>query len=214
MNNQTLPRFSARKKNKDLMRLLLSTESFQKEVKEFRTKFEIAEDGNRAQGEQERWTAHIIPRMNEYFAELEKLTRSYRHLPKHFDRHVRQYIEQGFVSWPANNFDITPVGWPAHSLKLNVHAKLPNKEREDAFEMLDRMGEHLPSVGTIKNLDELLKSERIYDDCEAYNQSKDREYRATVREYAESAEEETSTKALYEHKRMLDEHRKTKLGKM
>lgn len=208
-----MPRFSARKKNKDLMKLLLSTDSFQKEVKEFRTKFEIDEGGNRAKGKQWEWEARMVMGMPEYFPELNKLIRSY-HLPEHFDRNVRIYIEQGFVSFPIDNFTITPSGFPTYSLKLNTYAKLSNKERQDAFDMMDRMGEHLPSVGTIKNLDELLKSERIYEDCEAYNKSELREYRATVKEYAESAEEVRSPKTLYEHKRMLDEHRKTKFGKM
>jgi len=194
------------------MTLLLSTDSFRKEVKEFRTKFEIAEDGNRARGEQERWLSHMIPIRTIYFEELKELTRSYR-LPKHFNRHVRDYIEQGLVSWPVNNFDIIPPGFPDQESKPTIYTQLTQKEQEDLLAEIKHTGEHLPSVGTIKNLDQLLESERIYEDCKAYNQSKFREYRATVREYAESAEEETSTKALYEHKRMLDEHRKVKFGK-
>ncbi len=209
-----MPRFSARKKNKDLMALLLSTESFQKEVKEFRIKFNIVKDGNSAKGEQERWVAQMIPRVHEYLKELEQLIRSYNRLPKHFDRHVRDYIEQGLISWPVNNFDIIPPRYADQVSSPNTYAQLTQKEGEDLLAELKRTGEGLPCVGPIKNLDELLRSEWIYSDCKAYNQNKLREYRATVREYAESAEEEMSPRVLYEHKRMLDEHRKTKLGKI
>ena len=156
----------------------------------------------------------MFPRRVEYFGELNKLIRSYCNLPKHFDRHVRTYIEQGLISYPINNFDIIPPGFPNQESKPTIYAQLTQKEEEDLLAEIKRTGKCLPSVGTIKNLDELLKSEWIYEDCKAYNQSKRREYRATVKEYAESAEEEMSPGVLYEHKRMLDEHRKTKLGKM
>lgn len=196
------------------MVLLLSTDSFKKEVKAFRAKFNIAEDGNKAKGAQEKWVVHMLPRRVEYFAELNELIHSYHLLPKHFDRHVRDYIEQGLISWPVNNFDVIPPRYADQVSSPNTYAQLTQKEGEDLLAELKRTGEGLPSVGTIKDLDELLKSEWIYEDCKAYNQSKLREYRATVREYAESAEEEMSHKALYEHKRMLDNHRRTKLGKM
>lgn len=94
MNTQTSPRFSARKKNKDLMSLLLSTDSFKKEVKAFRAKFNISENGNKADGAQEKWVVHMLPRKVEYFAELSELIRSYHRLPQNFDRHVRDYRGQ------------------------------------------------------------------------------------------------------------------------
>lgn len=208
------------------MMLLLSTASFQNEVKALRKQFGIKEGGNSTSEEHEKWerlfwdsamdqkaeSGDGHTKSDEYFRALNDLTRRY-HLPGNFDRYTRCYVEMGMISWPVNSFDITPVGFPARSFRLNIYAKLPKKEQEDAFQMLDRTKEYLPSLGAIKDIDKLLESERIYEECKAYNQSKFREYRATVREYAESAEEETSTGVLYEHKRMLDDHRKMKFGK-
>ncbi len=62
MNTQKTPRFSARKKNKDHMILLLSMDSFQKEVAEFRDHVGIKHGGNKG-AEQEKWLSSIAPQM-------------------------------------------------------------------------------------------------------------------------------------------------------
>ena len=66
MNTHKTPRFSARKKNKDHMTLLLSSEAFQADVKLLRERFNIHKGGNTQDGAQLAWLSLNAPQMYEY----------------------------------------------------------------------------------------------------------------------------------------------------
>lgn len=200
------PRFSARKKNRDHMMLLLSMDTFQKEVAEFRDYIGIKPKGNKSD-EQEKWLASIAWQINEYVRAVNTLIRSYQ-LPEHYHRHVRDYIETGLVSWPVNNFTVIPAGYAEQAAVVKVSTDLTQDEAEDVSAELKHLGGGLPSYGTIKNLDEMLKSEELYKVRDEFNQNDRREYVLTVKE-----QDKWGADQHYEHKRTLDEQRMKRFGK-
>lgn len=203
-----MPRFSARKKNKDHMTLLHSMDSFQTRVAALRSEFGIESGGNTKPGQQARWVETIGSRVEEYVHALNQLVPT---LPANFLRHVQWYVEEGIVSAPLNNFDITPEGNPARTLVPHIYTKLTQQEQEDLFADFKRMGTHLLSFGTVKNIKKMLWSEDVYKQRDIGNQDELREYEVTVSEYVGS---KLKAKKIYEDKRMLNEQREKRFGKM
>lgn len=188
------------------MMLLLSMDSFQKEVAEFRDHVGIKLGGNKG-AEQEKWLSSIAPQINAYLEVVSAFIRIY-HLPENYHRHVRTYIEMGIISWPVNNFAVIPAGYGNQVVQPLVYAKLNKSEAQDLVAEISRFSNDLPSFGTIKNLDQMLASEELYKVRDELNQSNDREYLLTVKE-----QDKWGAKQHYEHKRTLDEQRKKRFGK-
>ncbi|OGZ05528.1 MAG: hypothetical protein A2845_05985 [Candidatus Lloydbacteria bacterium RIFCSPHIGHO2_01_FULL_49_22] len=206
MNTHKTPRFSARKKNKDHMTLLLSSEAFQADVKLLRERFNIHKGGNTQDGAQLAWLSLNAPQMYEYVKAVSDLARAYQ-VPGNFGRHLKTYIEEGIVSNPVNRFDVIPPNPLNPSLTVQMHAKLTRDEKEDTLAEVDRVGEALMAYGTIKDLPDLLESERLYGECEQYNTSKDREYILTVKE-----QDPRNTDRHYENMRVLRKKRNERFG--
>jgi len=221
MNTKHVPQFSARKKNKDYMRLLHSIASFQDEVRTLRKQFGIKDGGNIKPREQELWIANLwnnstkptAKRDSEgntvaqlYVAALNHFARSFS-VPENFIRYIQRYVEEGIISYPLNNFDVTPSGTQPRLL-IQSYAKLSQKEGADLLAEIKRMGKHLPLFGTIKDIETLLESEKLYEERAKYNKSSTREYKLTVKEMSKG-----TTKQTYENMRMLNDHRKKRFGK-
>lgn len=220
MTKHTYPRFSAREKNKNLMRLLVSTSSFQDEVEAFRKLFKVPKN-NVSEKEYFKWLSGIcndleldeqsstyIPR---YVVALNNIVRGYN-LPKHFINHVREYVETGNISYPLNNFSVTPSLPTDEEPRLKKYAKLSKKEEEDYVKEQSRFEGILPTIMSVRNLDEMLESEKLYKECEEYNKSDTKEYNLTLKEMLSGGK--TKVKKVYENKRMLNDHRKKQFGKI
>lgn len=203
------------------MTLLLSDASFKNEVLTLRKRFGIKEAGNIKPQEQELWLANLYnnsmkpaaKRDSEgntaaqlYVAALNRLVRSFS-VPWNFISHIKIYVEQGIVSFPLNNFNVTPSVSPPQ-LSMQSYAKLSQKEGADLLAEIKRVGKHLPLFGTIKDIETLLESEKLYEERAKYNKSSTREYKLTVKEISKGAAKQT-----YEHMRMLSDHRKKRFGK-
>ena len=186
--------------------LLLSMDTFQKEVEEFRDYIGIKPGGNK-NAEQEKWLTSIAWQINEYVRAVNTLIRSYQ-LPEHYHRHVRDYIETALVSWPVNNFTVIPAGYPDQVAIAKAYTDLSQDEAADMVAEMKHLGKNLPTFGTFKDLDEMLASEKLYKVRDEFNQSKNPEYLLTVKE-----QDKWGAGQHYEHKRTLDEQRTKRFGK-
>ncbi len=207
MNTSKTPRFSARKKNLDHMFLLETMIPFKAEVEALRDKFGIMENGRNIPGSHAKWMDHVAPRIQEYIRAVNALVEKYN-LPQNFAPYVKRYVEEGLRGAPLNNFDITPVGYPAKALSVNVYTKLTQKELEDMIVEIKRMNEALPSFGAIKNIEELAETEYYYEECESYNRSELREYTLTIKE-----QDKRNADRHYENMRTLRKKREERFGK-
>ena len=219
MTKQFKHNFSAKEKNKNLMKLFTTSQSFQKEVEAFRKLFKVPKK-DVSEKEYSKWLSWIYndmelneqsgAHMPKYITALNNLVRGHN-LPENFFKHVREYIETGEISYPLNNFSVTP-SWPnSQSVNVSTHVKLSQKEEKDLLEEMKHMGKHLPKISSIRNLDGMLQSEKLYKECEDYNNSDNKEYDLTVKELLSTGK--TKAKKVYEDKRMLDDYRKKQFGK-
>lgn len=220
MTKHTYPRFSAREKNKNLMKILIATESFQDDVKSVRGLFKIPEKGLQKETEYKDWLSSICrnmeldrhgrTRIHIYVIILNEIAKDYN-LPENFVGHMREYIETGNISYPLNNFDITPSSSRFQTPSSHVYAKLSQKENDDFLDELAQFKETLPSIMNTKHADRMLKSEMMYKERDEVNIA-DEDYDLTLKEMV-SAERMTVDK-VYEDKRMLDDYRKKQFGKI
>lgn len=220
MTKHTYPRFSARENNRNLMKLLVTSQSFQEEIEVFRKLFKVPKH-NTPEDEYFKWLSHIcndieqdeqsgtyIPR---YVVALNNIVRGYN-LPEHFLNHVREYIETGNISYPLNNFGVTPSLSDSEGPHPKMYANLSKKEDDDFLKEFSRFKGKLPTIVSVRNLDEMLESEKFYKECEEYNKSDDKEYNLTLKERLSGGK--TKVKKVYEDKRMLADHRKKQFGKI
>jgi hypothetical protein len=210
----TPPAFSARKKNKDYMLLLVSHLPFQEDVAKIRSKMDIQKpfdmDSEEAAEWEQKWT---YAKAAAFIRAVRKLIAKYG-LPENFSEHVRSHIIYGSVTAPLNNFSVVPFSNdtnPSESRHVIVHifAKLAQKEEKDLKRELNRLAKNLPSFKPLKDIEKKLDNEMKMRDIREYNKKKDREYKAT---YGEAVGKK-SAKQAREHARELADHRKKRFGK-
>lgn len=220
MTKHTYPRFSAREKNKNLMKILIATESFQDEVKSVRGLFKIPEKGLQKETEYKDWLSSVCrnmeldrhgrTRIHIYVIILNEIAKDYN-LPENFVWHMREYIETGNISYPLNNFDVTPSSSRFQSPSSHTYTKLSQKEKKDLLDELARFEEPLPSIMNTKHADRMLKSEMMYKERDEVNIA-DEDYDLTLKEMVSI--ERMNVDKVYEDKRMLDDYRKKQFGKI
>lgn len=219
MTKHTYLRFSAREKNKNLMKILISTESFQDEVRSVRELFKIPKNGLR-EDDYKDWLSSTCQnmeldargrtRIHIYVIILNEIAKDYN-LPENFVGHMREYIETGNISYPLNNFDVTPSFSRFQSPSSQIYTKLSQKEKQDFLNELTRFEEPLPSIMNTKHADRMLKSEMMYKERDEVNLA-DEGYDLTLKEMVST--KRMIVDKVYEDKRMLDDYCKKQFGKI
>lgn len=199
MTKHTYPRFSTREKNKNFMRLLISDPQFQKEVVTIRKLPSPYSKGVKDED--------VLP----FVKAVSNLCDSFN-IPMNCRSNIQEYILTGEMSFPLNNFAVTP-SWPDFkSVDSKTYTKLSQKEQVAFLKEIKRLGKKLPAISTIRNLEEMFESEKLYKECEEYNKSDNKEYNLTLKERLSGGK--TKVKKVYEDKRMLADHRKKQFGKI
>lgn len=200
MTEHKYPRFSAREKNKNFMRLLISDPQFQKEVVVIRKMPSPYSKGVKDED------------VMSFVKAVSNLCDSFN-IPMNCHSNIQEYILTGEVSFPLNNFAVSP-SWPDFkSVNSKTYTRLSQKEQVAFLKEIKRFGNNLPTISIIRNLEEMFESEKLYKECEEYNKSEDSEYNLTIKELL-LARNKTKVKKVYEDKRMLDDHRKKQFGKI
>jgi len=200
MTEHKYPRFSAREKNKNFMRLIISDPRFQKEVEIIRKM-----PSPYSKGAKDKDVLLFVKATSNLYDSF--------NIPMNCRSNIQEYILTGEVSFPLNNFAVSP-SWPDfQSVSSKTYTKLSQKEQVAFLKEIKRFGNNLPTISIIRNLEEMLESEKIYKECEEYNKSDDNEYNLTIKELL-LARNKTEVKKVYEDKRMLANHRKKQFGKI
>ena len=208
------------------MLLLVSSPDFKKAVSDAREKYNIPASGFETGTEYDIWMTAIASaytrltdskkRIDSPFMQFLRtprlITREYG-LPDNFTKHVRQHMLFGTVSAPLNNFDIGP--FPAEvppnkitNFPVNIYATLTTEELQDLKKEQERMAKHLPKYQPLKNVGRKIQNEQKIAECDAYNESEDREYHLTLAEL-----DRRNAPQIHADIRELKELRKKRFGK-
>ncbi len=191
----TVP-LSARQKNSDYWKLLISDKDFQRKVSGIRNEFNIQKDGT-----------FDFTKMEEYAKSVTGLCRL-MHLPTNFDTYVSRYILQGLSHFPITNFNVVVDEKTSSEVTIKVYTKLTEAECADLRRETDKISD-LPSFQPIKDLDKKLHREKAYEEVAKFNEDPHKEYIQTVSEYLGKG----VAKRAYENLRELRDHRKKRFGK-
>ena len=160
------PLFSAKKKNKDYMLLLVTDPSFRKEVAKLREEFNIPLRGFKEYStEAAEWgQTERIMRAKEFAKEMRRIVSDYS-LPDNFGRFVEKHILYGTADAPLRNFAVIPFSRetdPSESrhVKVEIYARLTKEEIKELREEVDRIGGDLPDFRELKDLEKRLEREK------------------------------------------------------
>lgn len=227
MNTHKMPRFSARKKNRDNMLLLVSDPAFKKLVADIRHSFEIPPEGFKTDSTYDRWlskNAEIYEKLTDPekrsgsafmgFMRTPRLVIEEYNLPEHYTEHIRKHILFGTITAPLNNFNIGPFPIDVHPNKVRhipvrIFGPLTDDEFADLKKEVNRMSRHLPSYQPLKNVEGKITSEKKVAERDAQNSAHDHSGRPfSLAEMAEGEE-----KKVYADIRELKDLRKKRFGK-
>lgn len=202
---------STHKKNLDLMKLLISYDKFQDDVKEIRDYMCITDGGISTEAESiKKWNKTIAKKDEEIRKSsihekeskepnrkiptnyitlmIDSLIEKYN-LPKNFRYGLRKYIMFGEVSAPSNNFALvgrTDISEEWHE-GIEIYAELSNDEVKFLKRYLDSfLGTKVPSVPTLKNINRDLEVERLAKDRKRFDPIEQKTYRMKDSEIAEN----------------------------
>ncbi len=182
---------SARQKNLDHMKLLISDPDFHAEVLKIRKKY--PKDYNKA-------TAC-------YASEVTQLCRV-KKLPRNFDYYVHQYIAYDIIRAPMTNYNIIPSQDTSFEADVKIYTNLTEPEFKD-LQMEVSSIKTLSSFQPLKNIDRRIEDEKVYAEVKKQNENPDKEYIQTVAEF----KGKHRAKKIYENARELKELRKNRFGK-
>lgn len=162
----SLPAFSARKKNKHYMLLLLSHPPFQADVVRIRKDIGVPEKAFETDSaEVVKWEETWTRAKRVGFAESMRKIISDYNLPENFAEYIKAHIIYGSEAAPLNNFAVTPFSRdtdPSESRHAIVHiyAKLTQKEEKDLKRELNKLAKNLPSFKPLKDIEKKLEREK------------------------------------------------------
>lgn len=171
----SLPAFSARKKNKHYMLLLLSHPPFQSDVVRIRKDIGVPEKAFEIGSEQVvQWEQTWTRTKRVGFAEAMRQIISDYNLPENFAEYIKAHIIYGSEAAPLNNFAITPFSRdtdPSESRHATVHiyAKLTQKEEKDLKRELNRLAKNLPSFKPLQDIEKRLEREKRALEARKFN---------------------------------------------
>jgi hypothetical protein len=209
-------RFSAAKKNKDNMLLLLTYRPVLKEIVMLRKRLGIKRSSIGILEDIEDIEKRLTYEQQCDIVKTIKRVMDTYNVPENYARYIRSYILEGEVNAPLNNFAVQPffpsLGEEAHEnhLKIEVYAKLTKQEWEDLKREVGKLGRNLPGAfKPLKTLRLKLKHEDEARSVQKYNKSPDREYYLTYGEAQRSTEPQT----MRENIRELKDLRKKRFGR-
>lgn len=211
-----IARFSAKKKNKDNMLLLLSHRPFRGDVQHIRELFGIPPRGFAiGSAKAAEWERTRDPKKVRSFGkEIRTIIDKYN-LPENYERSIVSHIIYNSDTAPLNNFDVIPFSratdpsMPRH-ITVNIYARLTKEEEQDLRDEVRRLAPNLPDFKPLKDIEQKLDNEEKIRGAQEYAKRPDREY---VPHAAEVLGGRTKAAQGREHLRELADHRKKRFGK-
>lgn len=208
------PVFSAKKKNRDNMLLLISHIPFQKKIKKLRPKLDIENPSDMSIEDENKWNCGLtLDKANLLAKTVRNIINDY-HLPDNYDHYIRRHILCDTKYAPLNNFGIIPFSRemdPSASrhITVDIYARLTKKEWLDLKRELNRMAKNLPDFKPLKDIARKIENEKKIAERDELNKHRDKRERA----FSLAEMNRRSVKKIYADKRELQDLRKKRFGK-